>query len=107
MHEASDEEVPEELDTEKDTEKDTGKDTGKDVGKGKGGMKSSKKRLRTALLIADAPVTLHQYQSTLKEKLEHLYGHRQGEREAEQGEGPLTSASWQSMTEDWIRVPNR
>ena len=98
MHEASDEEVPEELDTEK-------QDTGKDVGKGKGGMKSSKKRLRTSLLIATAPVTLHQYQSTLKQKLEHLYSHRQ---EAEQGEeGPLTSASWQPMTEDWIRVPNR
>ena len=81
----------------------------KDTGKSKG-AKNNKKKLRTGLLIAGAPVTLHQYQSTLKEKLEHLHGHRQREGEgkgAEQGKGALTSASWPPMTEDWIRVPNR
>ena len=104
MHADSDEEDPEELDTEKSAEK--------DVGKGRGGTKKRQRRSRAgSLLIAGAPVTLHQYQKTLKEKLEHLYGHREGEGvgvgEAEQGEGALTSASWQPMTEDWSRVPNR
>ena len=98
----SDEEDPEELDAEKSAEK--------DVEKARGGTKRKQKRTRAGnLLIAGAPVTLHQYQKTLKEKLEHLYGHREGEGvgEAEQGEGPLTSASWQPMTEDWSRVPNK
>jgi hypothetical protein len=97
VHADSDEEDPDDLDA--------GKTAEKDVGKGRGGTRRSKKRQKTSLLIAGAPVTLHQYQSTLKEKLEHLYGHREGE--AGQGEGPLTSSSWQPMTEDWSRVPNR
>ena len=106
VHADSDEEDPEELDAEKSAEK----SAEKDVGKGRGGTKRKQRRTRAgSLLIAGAPVTLHQYQKTLKEKLEHLYGHREGEGVglAEQGEGPLTSASWQPMTEDWSRVPNR
>lgn len=102
MHADSDEDDPEELDIEKSVEK--------DVEKGRSGTKRRQKRSRTGgLLIAGAPVTLHQYQKTLKEKLEHLYGHREGEGvgEAEQGEGPLISSSWQPMTEDWSRVLNR
>ena len=98
MHEDSDEEVPpEDLDTEKIT-------AVTEKGKGETKTKTSKKKLKTTLLVADAPVTLRQYQSTLKEKLEHLYGHKEKEKEVEQGEGPMTSAS---MTEDWVRVLNR
>lgn len=83
--EESDEDVPEDWEAERSSKAKT---------------KSTKKR--TTLLIADAPVTLHQYQSTLKEKLVHLYGHRE-----EQGDVILKSSSWQPITDDWVRVQDK
>ena len=66
-------------------------------------------RNRTTLLIADAPVTLRQYQKNLKEKVEQLFSHgpsetpEEGEDEGEWEEPP----SSHPMTEDWVRVEER
>ena len=63
--------------------------------------KTPKKRL----LVADAPLTLNQYQNTLKKKIEQLFRHVPSEgEEAEEGEEPGKS---QPMSEEWIRVEDR
>ena len=60
---------------------------------------------RIMLLIADAPVTLNQYQDTLKEKIKQLCSHRPLEQEgAEPGE-ELTRSH--PLREDWVKVQDR
>ena len=67
-------------------------------------------RNRTTLLIADAPVTLRQYQDNLKGKVEQLFSHspcETAEEEETEGEGEGPTRSSIAMTEDWVKVQDR
>ena len=55
-------------------------------------------------LIAGTPVTLQQYQNTLKEKIGQLFSHVVSEREEEQRE---QLEQVHPMVEDWVRVDER
>ena len=65
------------------------------------GSRTSRKR--SALLVAGTPLTFDEYQNTLKEKINQLYGHAP----ADMGEGSPNSEAWQPRFEDWVRVQDR